>query len=320
MVTGGAGYIGSHIVNDLIENNYEVIVLDNMSTGNKNNIHPDSIFIVGDIKDDNTLQNVFSHNVDAVFHFAAHKAVGESMMNPMKYAVNNISGTINLLKKAVEHGVKNFIFSSSAAVYGPPVFLPITEEHPLNPMNYYGYTKVAIEENLKWFSELTDLRYAALRYFNATGYDIRGRVKGQEKNPANLCPVIMETLCGMREQMEVFGDDYDTPDGTCIRDYIHVNDLSTAHLKALEYIKEEKKNLVVNLGTGNGYSVTELINAAEKVSEKKVNYKISGRRAGDPANLISDYSLAKKLMNWEAVYSDPETIFKSMLGVYFNKM
>ena len=318
LLTGGAGYIGSHVAHELISLGYDVVILDNLSTGSIENVSPNSTFIRGDIGNENILDEVFSGGIDAVFHFAAFKAAGESMINPSKYAINNIGGSIKLLNKMVEHNVKYFVFSSSAAVYGSPISLPIKEDHPLNPINYYGYTKLSIEQNLKWFSELKGIKYAALRYFNATGYDIHGRIKGKEKNPANLCPVIMEVISGIREGMEVFGNDYQTPDGTCIRDYIHVNDLSSAHIKALFYLQAGNKNLTVNLGTGKGFSVMELLTSAEKISGKKVNYKISGRRPGDPETLIASSSLAKDILNWTALYSDPEQIFKSMLPVYLN--
>jgi UDP-glucose 4-epimerase len=316
LVTGGAGYIGSHIAHDLISLGYDVVVLDNLSKGSLINIHPKSEFIEGDIRDDQILEKVFSLGIDVIFHFAALKAAGESMIYPDKYALNNIGGTVKLLGMMQKYKVKYFIFSSSAAVYGNPVSLPINENHPLNPINYYGYTKLAIEENLKWFSELIGIKFAALRYFNATGYDVKGRIKGKEINPANLCPIIMEVLAGTRKEMEVYGNDYDTPDGTCIRDYIHVNDLSSAHIKALDYIIEKDTNLVVNLGTGKGSSVMELLNTAEKVTGQKVNYRITGRRPGDPADLIADPSLANNLIGWEAVHSTPEEIFKSMIPLY----
>lgn len=316
LVTGGAGYIGSHVTHDLISLGYNVVVLDNLSKGSLLNINPKSTFVKGDIRDEEVLEKVFSSGIDVVFHFAALKAAGESMIYPDKYAVNNIGGTVKLLSMMQKYKVKYFIFSSSAAVYGNPVNLPINESHPKEPINYYGYTKLAIEENLRWFSEILGIKYAALRYFNATGYDVNGRIKGKEVNPANLCPIIMEVLSGERNGMEVFGNDYDTPDGTCIRDYIHVNDLSSAHIKALDYIVKKDSNLVVNLGTGKGFSVMDLINSAEKVTGKKVNYKITGRRPGDPAELIADPSLAAELIGWKAIYSSPEEIFKSMIPVY----
>lgn len=316
LVTGGAGYIGSHIAHDLISLGYDVVILDNLSSGSLLNINPKSTFIQGDIRDDETLEKVFLMGIDVIFHFAAFKAAGESMIYPDKYALNNIGGTVKLLSMMQKYNVKYFIFSSSAAVYGNPVSLPIKEDHPLNPINYYGYTKLSIEENLKWFSTLLGIKFAALRYFNATGYDVKGRINGTEKNPANLCPIIMEVLAGTRKGMEVYGKDYNTPDGTCIRDYIHVNDLSSAHIKALDYIIEKDRNLVVNLGTGKGFSVMELLNTAEKVTGKKVDYKIVGRRPGDPEMLIADPSLANSIINWKAIYSSPEEIFKSMIPVY----
>ncbi len=316
LVTGGVGYIGSHIVHDLVELGYNVTVFDNFSTGLEENVHPGSKVIKGDVRKTEDIERAFKDRVDVIFHFAASKAAGESMTNPVKYAVNNINGTVNLLKQMVEHETKYFVFSSSAAVYGEPQYLPIDENHPKNPTNYYGFTKIVIEQNLEWFSKLKGIYYAALRYFNATGYDVKGRVKGMERNAANLSPIVMETAAGMRKQMKVFGNDYDTPDGTCIRDYIHVNDLASAHILAMDYLIEEGKNLVVNLGTGSGYSVLEIIKAAEKVTNKKINYEIVERREGDPKELIASCDLVKRLIGWEVKYSDPETIFSSMKNVY----
>jgi UDP-glucose 4-epimerase len=236
LVTGGAGYIGSHIVYSLSDLGYQVVVFDNLSLGVEENIDKRSEFIKGDILNDKDLNHAFSERIDVVFHFAALKAAGESMYHPEKYGTNNISGTLNLLNKMIEKKTTNIVFSSSAAVYGNPRYLPIDEKHPLNPINYYGYTKLAIEDNLSWYSKLKNLKYTALRYFNATGYDIQGRIRGKEKNPTNLTPVVMETISGMRKEMEVYGNDYQTPDGSGIRDYIHVNDLADAHILAMNYI------------------------------------------------------------------------------------
>jgi len=318
LITGGAGYIGSHIVHDLVELGHNTIVFDNLSTGLKQNLHPDSKFIKGDILNKNELQKAFDGKIDIVFHFAALKAAGDSMIHPSKFAEGNITGSLNLMIKMIENNVKYIVFSSSAAVYGNPQYLPIDEDHPKDPTNYYGYTKLAIEENLKWFSNLHGINYAALRYFNATGYDMRGRITGQEKDTTNLSPLVMEVASGMREQLQVFGNDYDTEDGTCIRDYIHVNDLSDAHLKAMDYLLNENKNLVVNLGTSKGCSVLEVIDEAEKAIGKKINYKIVGRRAGDPANLVASFNKVKDLLGWEAKHSDLKTIFESMKKVYFH--
>lgn len=316
LVTGGAGYIGSHIVHDLIDAGFNVTVFDNFSTGLEENIHPASRVVKGDVRNTSDIEKVFSDNIDVVFHFAALKAAGESMDEPAKYAENNICGTLNLLSRMLVHKIKYFVFSSSAAVYGEPEYLPIDENHPKNPTNYYGYTKLSIEQNLEWFSRLKGIKYAALRYFNATGYDVNGRIKGKEKNVANLSPIVMETAAGIRKQMEVYGNDYDTSDGTCIRDYIHVNDLASAHILAMNYLIEKDENLVVNLGTGYGSSVLEVIQAAEKVTNKKINYTIAARRKGDPKELVAGCKLANKLLGWEAKHSDLETIFSSMKGVY----
>jgi UDP-glucose 4-epimerase len=316
LVTGGAGYIGSHIVYELCDQKIDVIIYDNLSLGTKENVDPRAEFVEGDINDSKRLKEAMIRGVDVVFHFAAWKAAGESMENPMKYAHNNITGTLNLLNTMVEYGIKYFVFSSSAAVYGSPQYLPIDEHHPKNPENYYGYTKLAIEENLHWYAKLKGLNFAALRYFNATGYDIKGRIKGREKNPANLSPLVMEAASGMREKLLVFGDDYDTKDGTCIRDYIHVNDLAEAHLLAMDYLLNKDKSLVVNLGAGSGNSVIEVINAAAKVVGKDIPYSIIGRRAGDPAKLVAASQLAKDTIQWTAKYSDLETIFSSMKSIY----
>ncbi len=317
LVTGGAGYIGSHIVKELCNGGHQVVVFDNFSLGLHENIDSRVKTVIdGDILKTKDLQKAFSEPIDIVFHFAAWKAAGESMTHPQKYAQNNICGTLNLLHAVVKSDVKNFVFSSSAAVYGNPQYLPIDEQHPTNPENYYGYTKLAIEQNLAWYSKLKNIRFAALRYFNATGYDMDGKIQGKEKNPANLSPIVMETLSGERENIKVFGADYDTPDGTCIRDYIHVNDLATAHVKAMDFIVQKNEDLVVNLGTGIGQSVLQVIQAAEKCAGKKIAFKFVERRDGDPAHLIASSDLALKKLHWKAKYSDLESIFSSMIPVY----
>ena len=318
LVTGGAGYIGSHVVCMLCDLGHAVTIFDNMSLGREENIDLRARFVKGDILNDQDLDLLFSDEFEVIFHFAALKAAGDSMITPELFAVNNISGTISLLNTAIKYQVAAFIFSSSAAVYGNPRYLPIDEKHPRDPINYYGYTKLAIEENLSWYSRIKPIKYAALRYFNATGYDIEGRIRGKEKNPGNLSPIVMETASGMRKSMKVFGDDYDTPDGTCIRDYIHVNDLAEAHILAMDYIFENKRNLTVNLGTGSGYSVLEVIEKAIEISGQPVPYEIGGRRPGDPPELFADCTLAEKELGWKAKYSDIETIIKSMCPVYLD--
>ena len=316
LVTGGAGYIGSHIVLELCDSGFEVIVFDDLSLGFRENVDQRAELYIGSTLNREDLDDVLSKNIDAVIHLAAWKAAGESMDNPFKYTQNNIIGTLNVLNSMTEYGVHKFILSSTAAVYGYPQYLPIDENHPLDPINYYGYTKLVIEQNLKWFSELKGLRYACLRYFNAVGYDLDGRVKNKEKNPQNLLPIIMEVAIGVRKQMEVFGDDYNTPDGTGIRDYIHVNDLALAHISALNYLVEKDENLSVNLANGVGYSVLDVIRMAEKVTQKNISYEIVGRRFGDPAELTAISMQAKKLLKWEAQYSDIETILSTMWKVY----
>lgn len=316
LVVGGAGYIGSHIVADLCEAGHNVIVFDNLSFGFRENVPVQAELIIGDLRNEEDLRKALSKNIDVVYHFAALKAVGESMVLPEKYAENNIMGTLKLLNIMAEHNVKKIIFSSSAAVYGEPQYMPIDENHPINPENYYGYTKVCIEENLKWFDRLKGIKYAALRYFNATGYDLKGRVNCQEKNPANLSPIIMEVASGQREKLLVYGNDYSTPDGTCIRDYIHVNDLAEAHLLAMDYLFENDNSLVINLGTGKGHSVIEMVKAASEATGRKIAFEFVERRPGDPKELMATSLLAKKLIDWEPKFSDLNTIFSSMKKVY----
>ncbi|MGN1062891.1 MAG: UDP-glucose 4-epimerase GalE, partial [Alphaproteobacteria bacterium] len=255
LVIGGAGYIGSHVVKNLLDKGFFVTVFDDMSTGQTENLFQKADFVQGNILDTIALGKVMSRHFDAVVHLAAKKAVGESMENPEKYAINNITGTLNILNAMAEHQVKNFVFSSSAAVYGIPEYMPVDEKHPLNPINFYGFTKLEIERFLPWYHQLKGINYIALRYFNAVGYDADGAVKGLEKNPQNLLPIVMEVATGQRAVMNVFGNDYDTPDGTCIRDYIHVSDLAEAHIAALTYLADGGESQSLNLGTGQGLSV-----------------------------------------------------------------
>jgi UDP-glucose 4-epimerase len=316
-VTGGAGYIGSHVVYELCDMGYQVTIYDDLSLGRKENIDERAEFILGSTLDPNTLSKVLNNGeYDAVIHLAAWKAAGESMLKPEKYSQNNIIGSMNLLNAVSEVGIKYFVFSSTAAVYGFPDYLPIDEDHPIQPSNYYGFTKIEIEKNLKWYSEIKGLKYAALRYFNAAGYDVKGRIKGKENNPNNLLPIVMEVASGMRETMQVFGNDYDTVDGTGVRDYIHVSDLATAHVLALEYLVKNDNNLTINLSTEKGYSVIEAIKKAEIITGKSIKYEIVGRRDGDPDNVVASYKKAKEILGWEARNSDLETILRTMWDIY----
>ena len=316
LVIGGAGYIGSHVVLELCEKGYNVTVFDNLSTGHESNVDYRAQFIKGDILSNINLQSAFNQYYDAVFHFAALKAAGESMLKPEEYATTNITGTINILNSMIDCDVKNIIFSSTAAVYGMPEYLPIDENHPLEPINFYGFTKLKIEKMLHWYSQLKGIRYATLRYFNAAGYDLDGRIQGLEKNPANLIPIVMETALGRRNSLNVFGNNYDTLDGTGIRDYIHVTDLATAHISSLEYIKNKKNNLILNLSTGEGHSVLEVIKTAEKITGNKILYKIVDKRDGDPPKMVAVSKLAKNKISWVCEYSNIETILNSMWNVY----
>ena len=238
------------------------------------------------------------------------------MIFPEKYSINNINGTLNILNAAVAHNCLNMVFSSSAATFGEPQYLPIDENHPKNPENYYGFTKLKIEEFMGWYDKLKNLKFAALRYFNAAGYDPEGVIYGLERNPANLLPVMMEVACGKRGKLKVFGSDYDTRDGTCIRDYIHVTDLASAHVLALEYIAKNKKSLTLNLGTGKGITVTEMLEATRRITGKEIPAEYVGRRAGDPAQLTASSKLAKEVLGWEPKYSDVDTLIKSTYDAY----
>ena len=299
-----------------LDNGHKVTVFDNLSTGQMVNIFPEEEFIKGDILNQAELDSAMAGGYDLIIHLAAFKAAGESMIKPEKYSVNNITGTINILNSAVKAGIPNLVFSSSAAVYGEPAYLPIDEEHPKEPANYYGYTKLAIEQFLGWYDKLKGLKFAALRYFNAAGYDGQGRIKGLEKNPANLLPIIMEAASGIRDRLSIFGNDYPTPDGTCIRDYIHVTDLATGHLAAAEYLLKNRQSLTVNLGTGNGISVQEMSDKAKAITGVDFKVEYASRRPGDPANLVASSDKALKLLGWKAVHSSVENLISTSWNMY----
>lgn len=316
LVIGGAGYIGSHVVKEMMKAGHEVTVFDNLSSGLRCNLFPKNDFIYGNILIERDLDQAFARGFDAFVHLAAFKAAGESMVEPEKYSINNITGTLNIMNAAVKHNCKKMIFSSSAAVFGSPEYLPIDEDHPKNPENYYGFTKLEIERFMNWYDQLRGMRFAALRYFNAAGYDPDGEIRGLEQNPANLLPRVMEVAAGMKSGMKVFGTDYDTRDGTCIRDYVHVTDLARAHVMALDYITKNDKSLTVNLGTEKGTTVKEIIDAARKITGKEIPAEDVERRPGDPACLYATSKRAKELLGWEPKYSDVDTLVKTTWEVY----
>jgi UDP-glucose 4-epimerase len=317
LVVGGAGYIGSHVARLFADKGHHVDIVDNLSTGSVVNIFPDYGFFQGDILDYPWFLGVLRNGrYSAIVHLAAAKAAGESMLVPEKYSTQNLSGTINILNAACEAGVEKIVFSSSAAVYGEPKYLPIDEAHPKEPENYYGFTKLEIERILAWYARLKGLKFAALRYFNAAGYDPAGIVHGLEKNPANLVPVIMEVAVGKRRSLEIFGVDYPTPDGSGVRDYIHVSDLAQGHLLALEYLDREKKSITVNFGSESGLSVLEMLEEARRVTNLAIPAVITARRPGDPAKLIASSALAQELLGWQARYSDLHTIIATTWNAY----
>ena len=317
LVTGGAGYIGSHVVLSLCDNGEDVVVLDDLSSGSQNAIDDRAKFILGSTLNKKDIDTALD-GVDAVIHLAAFKAASESMISPAKYSQNNIVGTINLINSMIDQDVNNFIFSSSAAVYGYPEYLPIDENHPLNPINYYGFTKLEIERILDWYNKLTGLKYATLRYFNAAGYDKKGRINHLEKNPQNLIPIVMEVASGFRKKLEVFGNDYDTKDGTGMRDYIHVTDLAKAHIKAIDYLKDHD-SLTMNLATGDSHSVLDVIEMAKRITNKEILYNFVDRREGDPDQLFSGSSIASNLLDWQPECSDLKSIIKDTWQVYADK-
>ncbi|OQX29047.1 MAG: UDP-glucose 4-epimerase GalE [Spirochaeta sp. LUC14_002_19_P3] len=316
LIVGGAGYIGTHVVHAFMDNGVETAVLDNFSSGTRKNLPGGIEIFEGDIADKLFLNKVFSQKWDGAVHLAAFKAAGESMENPGKYAENNIAGTINLLNAVTEAAMPAFVFSSSAAVFGEPEYLPIDEEHPTVPTNFYGFTKLAIENLMDWYAQLKNFRFASLRYFNAAGYDIQGRVTEPERSPQNLLPIIMETAAGLRESLTINGSDYDTPDGTCIRDYIHVSDLADAHVLSMQYLLDRKTSIKINLGSEKGISVAQMADEAMRVTGFNFPRTVGGRREGDPARLIASSAKARELLGWEASRSDTETLLSSAWAVY----
>lgn len=300
LVCGGAGYIGSHCVKMLVERDYNVIIVDNLSTGHLEAIDKMAKFYQGDVRDEEFLNEVFSQNkVDAVIHFCAKSLVGESMETPLSYFDNNVNGTLVLLNAMVKANVKKIVFSSSAAVYGEHTVMPITEEYETKPTNPYGETKLAMEKIMKWADIAYGLKYVSLRYFNVAGADLSGEI-GEDHNPeSHLIPIILQAALGKRPYVTVFGTDYETNDGTCIRDYIHVVDLIEAHILSLEHLLKGNNSNIFNLGSEDGYSVLEIIETTKKVTGVDFNVKIGERRPGDPAKLIASSKKINETLGWK---------------------
>ena len=313
LVTGGAGYIGSHAVKALEERGFETIILDSLVYGHRDLIETNlkAKLVAGDINDRAFLDRLFTTTkIDAVMHFAAFAYVGESVTDPAKYYRNNVVGTLTLLDAMREHGVTNFVFSSTCATYGNPQSIPITEDHPQQPINPYGAGKLAIERVLKDYDPAYGLKSVIFRYFNAAGADPDG-LFGEDHNPeTHLIPLILQAAAGKRASISVFGTDYDTPDGTCIRDYIHVTDLAQAHVLGLEYLLEHQTSQIFNLGNGSGFSVKEVVDTARQVTGKEIAIEECPRRVGDPAVLIGSSTKARQMLGWEPKYADLNAIVK----------
>lgn len=312
LVLGGAGYIGSHTVYELIDRGEDVIIIDNLETGHIEAVHPKARFYKGDIRDRAFLDSVFEkENVEAAIHFAANSLVGESMTNPLKYYDNNLCGTKVLLESMVAHGIDKIVFSSTAATYGEPERVPILEDDRTCPTNTYGETKLSMEKMFKWTSVAHNLRYVSLRYFNACGAHKSGEIGEAHAPETHLIPLILQVPNNQREFISIYGDDYPTEDGTCIRDYIHVTDLAMAHILAVEYLRAGNESNIFNLGNGTGFSVNEVIEVARKVTGHPIPAKVTPRRAGDPAQLIASSDKAKTILGWNPQLDSLETIIAS---------
>ncbi|MFC2301790.1 UDP-glucose 4-epimerase GalE [Selenomonas artemidis] len=309
LVCGGAGYIGSHAVHQLIARGEEVVIVDNLQTGHRGALHPQATFCEGDIRDAAALDRIFTErSIDAVIHFAANSLVGESMEKPLLYFNNNVYGMQVLLEAMVRHGVDKIVFSSTAAVYGEPKRVPIREDDETNPTNAYGETKLTMEKMMKWVSRASGVRYVSLRYFNAAGALPDGSIGEDHKTETHLIPLILQVPTGRRDHITVYGDDYPTPDGTCLRDYIHVVDLADAHMRALDYLRRGGESDIFNLGSGSGFSVKEMIAAAEKATGRTIAVEIGARRAGDPAQLIASSEKARTVLGWQPQFTDVEEV------------
>lgn len=312
LVLGGAGYIGSHTVYELIDAGEDIVIADNLLTGYAEAVHPKARFYEGDVRDKDFLDTVFKkEKISSVIHFAASSLVGESMNNPLKYYDNNLYGTMVLLKSMVENGIDKIVFSSTAATYGEPESIPILETDRTLPANTYGETKLSMEKMFKWTAQAHGLRYVSLRYFNACGAHVSGKI-GEAHNPeSHLIPIILQVPNGQREYVNIFGDDYETKDGTCVRDYIHVTDLAQAHILAVKYLENGGESDIFNLGNGTGFTVKEVIETARKVTGHAIPAKISPRRAGDPAILVASSEKAKDILGWKSRHAALEEIIET---------
>lgn len=312
LVLGGAGYIGSHTVYALIEKGVDVVVIDNLETGHIEAVHEKARFYKGDIRDRAFVDSVLDkEKIDAVIHFAANSLVGESMVNPLKYYDNNVNGTKVLLQSMVAHGLDKIVFSSTAATYGEPEKVPILETDRTEPTNTYGETKLAMEKMFKWTDRAHGLKYVSLRYFNACGAHVSGKIGEAHSPETHLIPLILQVPLGQRGYISIFGDDYDTSDGTCIRDYIHVTDLAQAHILAVDYLMKGNESNIFNLGNGVGFTVKEVIDTARKVTGHEIPARIAERRAGDPARLIASSDKARQVLLWKPEHADLEEIIST---------
>lgn len=312
LVLGGAGYIGSHTVYELIDKGEDVVIIDNLETGHKEALHPNARFYQGDIRDRSFLDNVFDkEKIDAVIHFAANSLVGESMTDPLKYYDNNLCGTKVLLEAMVAHNIDKIVFSSTAATYGEPEKLPILEDDKTEPTNTYGETKLSMEKMFKWTAKAHNLRYVSLRYFNACGAHKSGTIGEAHSPETHLIPLILQVPNKKREAINIFGDDYNTKDGTCVRDYIHVTDLAQAHILAVDYLAKGNDSNIFNLGNGVGFTVQEVIETARKVTGDPIKSVLSPRRAGDPAQLIASSEKARTVLGWKPAHDSLEEIIAS---------
>ncbi len=314
LVTGGAGYIGSHTVRALQKAGHTPIIVDNFSRGHRDSVPTDVLCIEMDIADSTLVEVMKEHEIEGVMHFAAHSQVGESMVNPSIYYDNNVVGSYRLIESARQAGVKHFVFSSTAAVYGEPEIVPIKEDAKLEPTNVYGRTKLMIEQMLSDYSKIYGMTYVALRYFNAAGADPSGEI-GEDHTPeTHLIPLVLDAALGKRPHITVFGTDYPTEDGTCVRDYIHVNDLASAHVLAMNYLHDGGESTVFNLGSGNGFSVKAIIETAKEVTGIDILVEYGDRRAGDPGTLIASSDKIKSVLGWNPVFSNVKDVLKDAWG------